>query len=92
MSCASHLIEEALIRLLNSSEHSAQAKAGAPGGSWLESAVTCYLQAMRHGSAAARATMPRILNLFSFQDASGAVSAAIRKAGRQVRAQCWVQG
>ena len=46
--------------------------------------VRSFMQAMRHGSAAARATMPRILNLFSFQDAAGAVSAAIRKAGRQV--------
>lgn len=62
----------------------AQAKANAPGVNWLENAVTCYLQAIRHGSAAARAMMPRILNIFSFHNTNGVISDAIRKSGRQV--------
>jgi len=64
-----------------------QAKANAAGGNWLENAVVCYMQAIRHGSAPARAMMPRILTLFSFHDSSGAVTQAIRKNSRQVCAQ-----
>lgn len=54
------------------------------GQSWLENAVTCYLQAIRHGSAEGRSMMARILNLLSFHDTNGVVSQAIRKHGRQV--------
>ena len=54
------------------------------GQSWLENAVTCYLQAIRHGSAEGRGMMARILNLLSFHDTNGVVSKAIRKHGRQV--------
>jgi hypothetical protein len=61
-----------------------QAKANSPGANWLENAVTCYLQAIRHGSAPARSMMPRILNIFSFHNTNGAISDAIRKSGRQV--------
>ncbi len=61
-----------------------QAKANAGGANWLENAVVCYMQAIRHGSAPARAMMPRILTLFSFHDSSGAVTQAIRKNSRQV--------
>ena len=61
-----------------------QAKANATGASWLENAVVCYMQAIRHGSAPARAMMPRILTLFSFHDSTGAVTQAIRKNSRQV--------
>ena len=43
------------------------------------------MQAIRHGSAPARAMMPRILTLFSFHDSTGAVTQAIRKNSRQVR-------
>ena len=56
----------------------------ADGQSWLENAVTCYLQAIRHGSAEGRGMMARILNLLSFHDTNGVVSQAIRKRGRQV--------
>jgi len=56
----------------------------ADGQSWLENAVTCYLQAIRHGSAEGRGMMARILNLLSFHDTNGVVSMAIRKHGRQV--------
>ena len=64
-----------------------QAKGDAQAGegqSWLENAVTCYLQAIRHGSAEGRGMMARILNLLSFHDTNGLVSKAIRKHGRQV--------
>ena len=64
-----------------------QAKADVQNGdgqSWLENAVTCYLQAIRHGSTEGRGMMARILNLLSFHDTNGVVSKAIRKHGRQV--------
>ena len=48
--------------------------------------VTCYLQAIRHGSTEGRGMMARILNLLSFHDTNGVVSQAIRKHGRQVAA------
>ena len=58
------------------------------GQSWLENAVTCYLAAIRHGSAEGRGMMARILNLLSFHDTNGVVSKAIRKHGRQVTLSC----
>ena len=66
-----------------------QAKGGAQdegGQAWLENTVTCYLQAIRHGSTEGRGMMARILNLLSFHDTNGIVSQAIRKHGRQVAA------
>ena len=66
-----------------------QAKGGAQdegGQAWLENTVTCYLQAIRHGSTEGRGMMARILNLLSFHDTNGVVSQAIRKHGRQVAA------
>ena len=48
--------------------------------------MTCYLQAIRHGSTEGRGMMARILNLLSFHDTNGIVSQAIRKHGRQVAA------
>ena len=48
--------------------------------------MTCYLQAIRHGSTEGRGMMARILNLLSFHDTNGVVSQAIRKHGRQVAA------
>ncbi|BDA47386.1 probable transcription-associated protein 1 [Coccomyxa sp. Obi] len=67
-----------------------RAKANAGGANWLENAVVCYMQAIRHGSAPARAMMPRILTLFSFHDSSGAVTQAIRKNSRQVPLNVWL--
>ena len=70
---------------------SLQAKADAQAGdgqSWLENAVTCYLQAIRHNSTEGRGMMARILNLLSFHDTNGVVSKAIRKHGRQVIPSC----
>lgn len=69
-------------------EHCVQAKGDVQigdGQSWLENAVTCYLQAIRHGSTEGRGMMARILNLLSFHDTNGVVSKAIRKHGRQVK-------
>ena len=66
-----------------------QAKGGAQdegGQAWLENTVTCYLQAIRHGSTEGRGMMARILNLLSFHDTNSVVSQAIRKHGRQVAA------
>ena len=66
-----------------------QARGGAQdegGQAWLENTVTCYLQAIRHGSTEGRGMMARILNLLSFHDTNGVVSQAIRKHGRQVAA------
>ena len=48
--------------------------------------MTCYLQAIRHGSTEGRGMMARILNLLSFHDTNSVVSQAIRKHGRQVAA------
>ncbi|EIE23491.1 hypothetical protein COCSUDRAFT_65942 [Coccomyxa subellipsoidea C-169] len=67
-----------------------RAKANGSEASWLENAVVCYMQAIRHGSAPARAMMPRILTLFSFHDSTGAVTQAIRKNSRQVPLNVWL--
>lgn len=45
---------------------------------WLEYAVSCYLQAVKHGSCAGRTMLPRVLHLLSFEnDGSGAVGRAL---------------
>ncbi|KAK9813189.1 hypothetical protein WJX72_010368 [[Myrmecia] bisecta] len=48
-----------------------------PATAWLEYAVSSYLQAVRGGSAGARALLPRILQLLSFDNESGAVGKAL---------------
>ena len=44
---------------------------------WLEYAVSCYLQAVKHGSCAGRTMLPRVLHLLSFENEAGAVGRAL---------------
>lgn len=44
---------------------------------WLEYAVSCYLQAVKHGSCAGRTMLPRVLHLLSFENDGGAVGRAL---------------
>lgn len=44
---------------------------------WLEYAVSCYLQAVKHGSCAGRTMLPRVLHLLSFENEGGAVGRAL---------------
>ncbi len=44
---------------------------------WLEYAVSCYLQAVKHGSCAGRTMLPRVLHLLSFENDTGAVGRAL---------------
>ena len=40
---------------------------------YLQYAVSCYLQAVKHGSCAGRSMLPRVLHLLSFDNETGAV-------------------
>ena len=44
---------------------------------WLEYTVSCYLQAVKHGSCAGRIMLPRVLHLLSFENDTGAVGRAL---------------
>ena len=44
---------------------------------WLEYAVSCYLQAVKHGSCAGRTMLPRVIHLLSFENEGGAVGRAL---------------
>lgn len=44
---------------------------------WLEYSVSCYLQAVKHGSCAGRTMLPRVLHLLSFENDGGAVGRAL---------------
>ena len=71
------------------------AAAAANAQAALVGAVTCYLQALRHGGAPhrARRTLPRILDALALDapPAAGApIAAAVRSAGRAVPPAVWV--
>ena len=52
---------------------------------WLEYAVSCYLQAVKHGSCAGRTMLPRVLHLLSFENDTGAVGRALDRKLNEVR-------
>ena len=52
---------------------------------WLEYAVSCYLQAVKHGSCAGRTMLPRVLHLLSFENNTGAVGRALDRKLNEVR-------
>jgi transformation/transcription domain-associated protein len=54
---------------------------------WLEYAVSCYLQAVKHGSCAGRTMLPRVLHLLSFENDTGAVGRALDRKLNEV----WVR-
>ena len=67
----------------------ALARAGGGGAPPIDAAVTCYMQALRHGSARARRALPRVLTALG-ADAGGRVAAAVRGAGRAVPPALWL--
>ena len=54
---------------------------------WLEYAVSCYLQAVKHGSCAGRTMLPRVLHLLSFENEGGAVGRALDRKLNEVCGQ-----
>ena len=46
---------------------------------YLQYAVSCYLQAVKHGSCAGRSMLPRVLHLLSFDNETGAVGRILDK-------------
>lgn len=46
---------------------------GSKNVDYLQYAVSCYLQAVKHGSCAGRTMLPRVLHLLSFDNETGAL-------------------
>ncbi|KAL0051806.1 hypothetical protein WJX82_002492 [Trebouxia sp. C0006] len=57
---------------------------------WLEYAVSCYLQAVKHGSCAGRTMLPRVLHLLSFENDTGAVGRALDRKLNEVPLWVWL--
>ncbi|GAX77356.1 hypothetical protein CEUSTIGMA_g4802.t1 [Chlamydomonas eustigma] len=56
---------------------------------YLEYAVYCYLQGIRQGSAAARASLPRVLHLLSFDNDQGVVGTQLDRLGAGLPLWVW---